>query len=316
MKHLNRKLRAVALILCVMPMLSGCYLAEVVEPNEVVAQVDGGQVTGVAGPGVYTNLGPFAGLVKVSSNTLVIATDDPEVATLDNQLVGISVTVQMRRNTSEEAVRDLMKNWRSVATNDEAFGQLVQPMVLQAVKVGTKKFTLQDLLADRNGLATSIQTDLQTEATKFDSTVVAVQVANVSMDPRYADQLQQKALLLAQAQTALQQQAVISQTAANAILQAERNRAIAQEQLLVEQANTQVQLEIATRQGKITAAQNAVYQTNPQAFELAALDKYARIFGQGTVYFVPVGTPLNLILGPVMSGTQPLPIHPTGVITP
>jgi hypothetical protein len=128
---------------------------------------------------------------------------------------------------------------------------------------------------------------------------VNVIVNNIAIAPAYSAVLQEKALLTAQIETELRRQDLIKQQASNSILEQERRGAVLSEQVKAEQAQTNVQLEIATRAGKVIAAENLVYMTNDYAYELERLRLIQGILGdKSTVYFVPEGTDLTMLWNP------------------
>ena len=81
---------------------------------------------------------------------------------------------------------------------------------------------------------------------------------------------------------------------------------VKEEQLILEVAETLVQLEIAGRRGAVIAEEKEVYSDNPEAFELERLRLMAELFGTGTVYFIPEGTELTSFFN--VGGTTVLPV--------
>ena len=281
-------------LLVVSVVLSGCFFNEPVGPNQVAAVVVGGEFKSCEGLGIKTNLDTFADLVQISGDTLKFDIADPQVATKDSQLVGVAVAVQVRRKTDCESVKGMLTNWSKIVENDDNLKSLIEPVTLEGIKSGTRSFTLDSLLDDRNGLASSIQKALETDAAKFYVDVVSVQVANVEISADYAALLQEKAALTAKKDKALKEQDLIRQEWANKQLEQQQAAETYKAQLEAEKAKTQVDVEVAKRQGEVTAAQNAVYAQNPQAYELARLDKLAKVYGDRTVYFIPQDSALNL----------------------
>ena len=152
---------------------TGCYLNEPVATNEVAAQRDGGRITGCIGPGVYTDLGLFSDLAPVSSNALTLVVGDKEVATKDTQLVGIDITVQAKRKTDCDSVRNLLTNWSQLSHDDNQLQETLSYITAQGIKVAVRNFTLEELLDDRDALAQAIRKDLVTEAGKFSVDVLS-----------------------------------------------------------------------------------------------------------------------------------------------
>lgn len=292
------KTKYLVLLLIVGLLLSGCYINEEVDANEVGIQMSAGRIEGCVGPGVHTDMSWFADLKQISSATIKLSVADPEVATQDNQLVGVDITIQARRLTDCDSARNLLTNWPALL-DDAALSETIDATAREGMKVGTRSFTLTQLLDDRNSLATKIQESLAVDTKVYSVEVVNVIVNNIAIDPGYANVLKEKALLTAQIETELRRQDLIKQTASNNILEQERRTAVLQETVKAEQAQTGVQMEIATRNGKMIAAANQVYVTNQYAFELEKLRLMQGILGdKATVYFVPAGTDLTMLWNP------------------
>jgi uncharacterized membrane protein YqiK len=292
------KTRYFIVLLIVGLLLSGCYINEEVDANEVGIQMSAGRIEGCVGPGVHTDMSWFADLKQISSATIKLSVADPEVATQDNQLVGVDITIQARRLTDCDSARNLLTNWPALL-DDAALSETIDATAREGMKVGTRSFTLTQLLDDRNSLATKIQESLAVDTKVYSVEVVNVIVNNIAIDPGYANVLKEKALLTAQIETELRRQDLIKQTASNNILEQERRTAVLQETVKAEQAQTGVQMEIATRAGKMIAAENQVYVTNQYAFELEKLRLMKEILGdKATVYFVPAGTDLTMLWNP------------------
>ena len=314
----NRIKAFVGLLLC-LPMLSGCYVFDQVGPNQSGIKLDGGKFIECTGSGMHADASLFTTLDKISNDTFDVAVADPQVATSDDQFVGVSVTVKIRRATDCESLQGLIRNYPTVAHDDTAFQSMAVPATLEAMKIGTRNFTLSALLSDRNGLAKSIETSLKQSVGKFYGEVVLVQVANVAPADDYAAKLQQQANLRADQAVEVQRASVIKQKAENEKLQRQQDTIIAEEQLKKEQAQTAVEVEIAKREGEKVAAANQVYQLNPQAYELKRLEMLGKVFGDKSVFYVPGGSSLNMIMMAAASGavtqTLPLPIAVSPTVT-
>lgn len=297
------------LFLLVLPLiLSACYWNDDVETSQVGVKVDGGRIVECLGPGIYTDLGLFTDLREVSASTLTFQVTDPEVATADNQLVGISITIQARRQSSCEAVTNLLTNWAALV-DDPNLIATVSATAKEGIKIGTRDFTLTQLMSDRNGLAQKIMAALEQDTAEYSTEVINVTVENVALSPEYSAQMQEKALLTAQIETEARRQDLIKQQASNEKLQREQDTEILQAQLKKEEAQTQVQVEIAEREGEVIAARNKIYSLNPEAFELERLRLMQDVLGDKAVfYFLEPGTDLSLLLN--SAGQQFVPLGP------
>jgi len=277
--------------------LSGCYLNSEVQANEVGVQLESNKIVNCTTPGVYTGWGFWDDLKVVSLNTLTFVVTDPEVATADNQLVGVGITIQARRNADCESVTSLLTNW-SALTSDENLIGVITATALEGIKVGTRQFTLEQLLNDRNGLSSKISEGIEADAMKYSTTIVNVTVSNLDLDDEYAQMMQDKALLTAEIDLELRRQDLIKQKASNDKLDQNQRAEVLAQKLLAEQAQTEVDVEIASREGKKVAANYEVYTLNERAFQLEMVKRYGEIFGDKSVfYFLEKGTDLTLLFG-------------------
>jgi len=307
-----KKIMFVVVVLMLATMLSGCFINEQVDPNQVAVKTRGGEIQSCVGPGVHTDWGYFMDLNPINGSTLTFNVSDPQVATEDNQLVGVLVTIQARRRIDCDSAKYILSSWPALL-DDKAFVDTISANAGAGIKVGTRAFTLSGLLDDRNGLADSIKKGLEEVSDEYRAEIVNVTVGDVVLQPEYAAQLNTKALLTAQIETALRQQDLIKQQASNDQLAQDQRTLVLQKQLSAEQAQTNVQVEIAARQGKVVAAQQLVYTQNKEAYHLAVLDRMALIFGsKSTTYFIQPGTDLNLFFTPqALENTTVVPVEPS-----
>lgn len=275
---------------------TGCYFNDPVDASQRGVKLDGGRITEITQPGVQNDLGFNASLKTVSCSTITIPVTDDSVATADTQIVGVAATIQVRRKCDDESVKTLMEQWTAIAGSDDELKTVIQAVASQGIKVGTRAFTLDTLLSDRTGLASQITTDLNNQV-KFPAEIVSVVVNNISPSASYLAILQQKADYTAQTSAELQRQALIKQKASNDQLQQEQDTLVLQKQLDTEKARTTVNVEIASRAGKVTAASYQVYQDNPAAYELERLTRLKDILNGKTIYFLQPGQLTNLFLG-------------------
>jgi hypothetical protein len=308
-----KRFGVLSLVLATALLMSGCFWNDDVPSSSVGIISDGGALRNQClPPGVYSDGSFFAQLKEVPIGAITFEVADESVATADTQLVGITVAVQIQREGNCDAIRNILTNW-PLLVDDKALEDTATSQVAQAIKVGARKFTLTQLLDDRTGLATGIQQDLQVVATKFSVSVLNVSIKDIKLDPTYEALLQQKAQIQVNIDIAHRRQDQVTAEQETARIEQEQRAQTLAAQLTAEQAQTSVQVEIARRQGEVTAAQNKVYSDNPQAFELARLQAMKDIVGKGTVWFVPLGTDLSLILN--QSGVPVVPLNPTSAVT-
>jgi len=285
---------------------SGCYLWKGVQTDEVGAKLIKNQIVECVGAGVYSApLRWFGKLKKVSVATLTFEVEDPEVATADNQLVGVKITIQARRLGDCESTTAFLTNWTRLL-NDDILIQTIDATAREGIKNGTRGFTLMQLLDDRNGLANAISTQLKEDAGKYATDIVNVTIENISIAPEYAQVLQETAKLLADEKFQEQRQDLIAQQAETDLFEKQQAQLVLAEQLLVEQAQTKVDVEIAEREGKKTLARQEVYLMNEKAFELEKLRLLADILGDNVIYFMDEGTDLTLFMSDLTGTSLPV----------
>lgn len=296
-------------------LLTGCFINDDVKTDQSGIIVDGGKIIECVGPGVYTRWGFFTDLVEVSNGTVTFEVSDPQVATKDSQLVSVIVTIQARRNADCDSLKNLLTNWPALV-DDANLINTITATTNEAIKVGTRQFDLTELLNDRVGLSSAIETALENDSNKYSTTIINVTIKDVGLDPAYAEVLQQKALLTVQIEAALREQDLIKQQAANDKLAQEQRTLVSLAQLDAEKAETAVQVEIATRAGNVVEAANNVYLINPAAFELEKLRLLKEVLGdKAVIYFVNENTDLTLLLSNIASG-QVVPVAPNGETQP
>lgn len=289
-------------------LLSGCYWNTEALPNQMAVELEKGAIQDISGPGgVYSK--PtcyFCDITLVNIDTLTFSVEDPEVLTSDNQAVGVKITIQARRQSSDEAITNLITKW-SALVDDATLINTISATAREGMKNGVRNFTLTQLLDDRNGLADAIREQLELDASKYGAEVVNVTVENIAPSAEYMAILGETANVKANTDKAIREQDLINQTAKNQILEQQKRVEVANAKVLAEQAETLVQVEIAKRQGQVVAAQNEVYSLNPQAFELEKLRLLQNILGEGTIYFIPAGTDLTTYFFQNFNGVAPVP---------
>lgn len=281
-------------VVLAMFLLSGCYINDEVATNQVAVRLEKNKISDVVGPGVYSDWGLWSDLKELNVDTLTFVVEDPEVLTKDNQAVGEKITIQARRNGDDDSVKNIFTNW-STYVDDEVLKNTISSTALEGMKNGTRDFTLTELLDDRNGLADAISASLEDDAKKYSVSIINVTISNIAPSTSYMEILSQTANIKAQTDQEIRKRDLINQKASNDILAQEQRVKVAQSQVLAEQAETAVQVEIASRAGEVIKASNQVYVDNPQAFELERLRLLKELFNDKTVYFIPEGTDLTTL---------------------
>lgn len=291
---MNKKIFVLLAVL--MMLLSGCYFGDDVKTNEVGAQLNKNKVINCVGPGVYNDAGFFSDLVEVDVSTLTLEVEDQEVVTSDNQLVGVRITVQARRRGDCESVTSLLSNW-STLLDDDVLKQTIDATAREGIKNGTRSFTLQELLDDRNGLADSISEKLSEDSGKYHVQIVNVTIENIGIAEEYADIMQATAQLKAEEDYQQRRQSLVQQQAETDLFERQQQQLVLNEQLKLEEKQTEIDIEIARREGAKIAATQSVYENNDRAYELERLRLTANIIGdKSVIYFIPEGTDLTVFV--------------------
>lgn len=301
-------------ILCVVSLLvlltlSACEFQRDVNPDQVAVFTYRNSIEECKGAGTYTRWGWYQEIEIVDRNTITLEVEDPEVATSNNQLVGARVTIMFRRMSDCASVTGLLTNW-SLLRDDSALRDTVDANAREAIKNGVRGFTLTELLNDRNGLSQAISDQLELDTAKYFVEIVNVTIENIALDPEYAETLKRTAQLTAQEEYAQRRQNVIQQEAETNKFEQEQRAEVLQLQLAAEKAQTDVDVEIARREGEKIKAANQVYETNEFAYELRRLELISQILGdKTTMWFVDPNTDLTLILNG-MEEIVPVPLAP------
>lgn len=296
------------LVLFVLVFQTGCYFNQEVQSNQIAVKLYKNQIESVADKpgGVYSAMTCFyCDLRAVDIDTQTFSVEDPEVLTADNQAVGVKITIQARRKSDNDSIKNLLTNWSLLANNDQ-FKGTISATAREGMKNGVRGFTLTQLLDDRNGLADAIRGQLEEDAKKYSAEIVNVTVENIGPSEEYMKILSDTANLKAQTDQAKRRQDLINQQASNDILAQQQRVKVADEQVKAEQAETLVQVEIAKRQGEVIAAQNSVYSLNPQAFELKRLELLKDVLNNKTIMFIPEGTDLNTFINGLTGNVVPV----------
>ena len=293
------KLRSLIIGLLMLLLTTGCVLGDEVATNQVGVKLESNKIDEVVGSGVYWYWGWYDDLKVMNVDTLTFSVEDPEVLTKDNQAVSVKITIQARRKNDDESVHNIFTRWSSL-TDDTNLINTISATAREGMKVGTRKFTLTQLLDERSddagglGLAGEIRAAITEDAAKYSVELINVTVENIGASPEYMQILSQTANLNAEIEKARREQELINQKASNNVLEQEKRTEVANAQLEAEEAQTNVEVEIAERAGEVIAAANEVYSLNPEAFELERLRLLKEVLGENTIY-LPSDVVLNLL---------------------
>lgn len=309
--RMKTKLKAALLLLLMSMVTTACYTWDDIPESSMGIGSDGGRLDQECKtPGVYSDWsGAYKKLREVPTGSLTFEVTDNAVLTLDNQVLKtVQIAIQIRRKKDCESIKDILTNWPSLATDDEELIRVTKTQVGQGLKQAINKVNLSQFLANRTGVGQGVKDDLVPFAAKFDVEVISVSINDFDLDDAYVAKLETKAQITVDIDIAKRNQdlAIAQQETARKV-QEERNLTLI-EQRKAEEAQTLVDVEIASREGKKIEAANSVYQTNEQAFELRRLELLKGLLSASDkIYFVPEGTDLTLFISGLQGTAVPVP---------
>ncbi len=147
------------------------YAFERVDEQEVGVQFQGGRIKNIVGPGVYTDVGLFVQLVRVSSQAIPFSVQDEEIITKDKQRIGLIVSGDIfRPNINEgDTIQALWAQYRSIYLQDDLARSRMQDQARQAMKVCVGDRTFDDNVVGtaRDILRQCIDDELNKRAANF-----------------------------------------------------------------------------------------------------------------------------------------------------
>jgi regulator of protease activity HflC (stomatin/prohibitin superfamily) len=263
-----------------------------VESNQVAVRLnDGVTVSSVVGPGRYGNGSWYADIQIIDVSIKTETWNDPSLVTADNQPIGLTLTISYKRMSDSENVTKMFNMYRSEATNDESFKNLVFSRIPDVAKGVTAGMTLDQMLRDRGSLASKIDEQLSSELKSVYGELVTVQVTDIAPDPSYMAKLNEKASAIADREVAQER----AKTAVETLAQAK--------------AETEIKLELARRENLVNQELAKVYQQNVNFYNLKRLELLREIIGPNDkLIFVPEGSTLSIIEG--MNNKEVVPVTP------
>ena len=261
----------------------GCTFGAPVGENEVGLDLDDGvQVSQVLPPGRHKNMSLLADLQIINVGVLTRNWEDPDLATKDKQLIGLSLAVSFKRKSDSESIIAAYQQYRSESLSDEALSGLVLSRVASAAKSATVKYTIDELLGvtggGRGDLSNEIQDLILPELAEFYVSIVDVSVTNISTSDSYREVLERK--------TQVQGEKELSEQEATRL----------ETDLLKEQTQTKIEVEKANREARVAEAKAAILAESPETMEIRRLQLLADIIGPNDkIIFIPVGSDVSLI---------------------
>ncbi len=163
------------------------YFLARIDQGEVGVQLRGGTISGVVGPGVYSDFGLYVEIRRVSTKAIPFTVEDPEIITSDKQRIGIVVSGDIFRPTAvnRDVYRQKWEQYRDLYTDDEVLKSRVEAQARQAMKVcvGQRKFDESIIGSARDALRQCIDDELSNQANNYGLDIQNVTVPNVVLSP-------------------------------------------------------------------------------------------------------------------------------------
>ncbi|RME97314.1 MAG: hypothetical protein D6768_19985 [Chloroflexi bacterium] len=248
------------------------YFFERVDEQEVGIQFEGGRITNVVGPGVYSDVGIFVDLIRISSQAIPFTVTDEEIITKDKQRIGLVVSADIFRPNlaQKDTLRNLWAQYRGVYLEDELARSRVQDLARQSMKVcvGDRTFDDNIIGTARDELRACVDDELSKLAANFGLEIENVVVPEVILSPEV--QVALDAIVQSRLET---EKAAQDKLRAKAQADAEQSRQ--EGEIRVEQSRIQEQAKQQTTLAKLEQekilAQKAVIEAE-RANELARVE--------------------------------------------
>ena len=163
------------------------YLFERVDEQEVGIQFSSGRIDDIVGPGVYSDVGLFVDMVRVSSQAIPFTVTDEEIITKDKQRIGLVVSGDIFRPglARKDVIRELWAQYRGIYLDDELARLRVQDLAKQAMKVcvGDRTFDDNIIGTARDELRACTDAELSELARNFGLEIENVVVPEVILSP-------------------------------------------------------------------------------------------------------------------------------------
>lgn len=226
------------------------YLFSKVDQNEVGVQFRSGKIYNIVGPGVYSDVGLFVEMKRVSSQAVPFSVRDEEIITSDKQRLGLAVSGDIFRPNL--AQKDLLlgywAQYSGIYLDDELARNRVIDLTRQAMKVcvGERPFNDAIIGTARDALRSCVDTELSKLASNFGLQIENVVVPEVVLSPEV-------------------------QVALDAIVQSRlATEKAAQDKLKVE---AEARAEQSRQEGEIRVAQSRIQEETRQQTALAQLEQ-------------------------------------------
>lgn len=258
-RWLSLLLGGIVVVGVVLLLASGLFYMTTVAAEEVIVRFSAGRITQVAGPGLHWDIGLFKSYQKMSRAAFPFSVSDPEVLTKApmtegegveaiariGQAIGIVVAGDVFRPGPEDAdfIESHWAQYKTYYTSDEALAALMERLSKQAMKVCIGERTFEESVVGeaRDRVRVCIAGEVVELATNY-----GLQVRNLVVPDVILDEHQKG--LIAEIGSAKFKTEVARQQRLQALAEGERDAAIQEAKIRVEQAVIQEK----ARQDKVT----------------------------------------------------------------
>jgi hypothetical protein len=248
------------------------YFFERVSASEVGVQFVSGRIKDVVGPGVYSDMGLFVDMERVSIQSVGFSVSDAELITRDKQRIGLVVTGDIFRPgvESKDLIIQLWGEYSQLFLSDEAARVRIEDRARQAMKVcvGDRAFDDNVIGTGRDELRNCIDDELNELAANYGLRVDNVVVPEVILSPEVQARLDE--IVQSRLQTEKAAQDKLKADAEAAAEQARQEGEIRVQQSRIQEESRQQAILAALEEEKILA-QRAVIEAE-RANELARVE--------------------------------------------
>ncbi|MCC6169056.1 MAG: SPFH domain-containing protein [Caldilineaceae bacterium] len=248
------------------------YFFERVDEDEVGVQFISGRIKNVVGPGIYSDVGLFVEMRRVSSQAVAFSVSDAELITRDKQRIGLVVTGDIFRPRLEQSdlLHSLWGEYSALYQNDDAARLRIEDRARQAMKVcvGNRGFDDAVIGTGRDELRECIDDELNKLAENYGLTVENVAVPEVILSPEVQARLDEIVQSRLQTEKAAQDKLKAQAEAAAEQARQEGEIRVAQSRI---QEESRQQKTLAELEEEKIVAQRAVIEAE-RANELARVE--------------------------------------------
>jgi hypothetical protein len=248
------------------------YFFERVSASEVGVQFVSGRIKDVVGPGVYSDVGLFVDMERVSIQSVGFSVSDAELITKDKQRIGVVVTGDVFRPGLEgkDQITQLWGEYSALFLSDEAARLRIEDRARQSMKVcvGDRNFDDNVIGTGRDELRNCIDDELNELAANYGLRVDNVVVPEVILSPEVQARLDE--IVQSRLQTEKAAQDKLKADAEASAEQARQEGEIRVQQSRIQEESRQQTILAVLEQEKIVA-QRAVIEAE-RANELARVE--------------------------------------------